>query len=351
MDRLYYDCIDEHITGEEWKQHPIYTNYEGSSLGRIRNRNTRRIKKQWLHPSGRYKVSLSEKNKTINYSSSRFIIECFYGMNRDMECDHINSNPQDNKLKNLRWSNRKENINNPSSRKKYTPSKTTSKTSEIECYDLNGNLIKSFSSITEASIFLNLDKSVKTISSNILWVLNNKGKTAYGYKWNYKKTKLLEGEIFKKHPSLSIKVSNMGRIMFNSRKHTRVTYGHKTKDGYYVIEEPNVRKKFRVHRLVAETFIPNLDNKPQVDHINTIKTDNRVQNLRWCTSNENMSSNETRKKISTPIMVYKDNGDLVEEFISIRECCKEMKLSRTCVYLALKKGNGNYKNYKFILKK
>jgi len=61
------------------------------------------------------------------------------------------------------------------------------------------------------------------------------------------------------------------------------------KNGYFYIELCNCKKAklIRIHRLVALAFIPNPENKSEVNHINCIKSDNRLQNLEWNTSSEN----------------------------------------------------------------
>ncbi len=82
-------------------------------------------------------------------------------------------------------------------------------------------------------------------------------------------------------------VSNFGNVKNN--KTGRILKQALKRDGYYgvVLSKNGKVKDFKVHRLVALTLIPNPKNKPQVDHINNIRTDNNINNLRWATHQEN----------------------------------------------------------------
>jgi len=128
-------------------------------------------------------------------------------------------------------------------------------------------------------------------------------------------------------------------------------------EGYtrIVLMKNHIRKRYMCHRLVAETFIPNPENKPFVNHKNGIKWDNRASNLEWVTQSENeihshsVLGNTMRGKTS-PIKIY--CADIDKTFLSMSEVMRflhELGYTTACIEGLKKAINANrlYHTYKF----
>lgn len=149
----------------------------------------------------------------------------------------------------------------------------------------------------------------------------------------------MQNEIWKDIPGYAglYQVSNTGRVKSFKNQYghgVRILNGEKTKSGY--IQVSLNKKRYKIHRLVALAFIPNPDGLPQINHKNEIRTDNRVENLEWCTGKYNVNYGtaiERRsKKRGKPVICIETGKvfascnaagrELNLDFSHIAKCCR-----------------------------
>jgi len=122
------------------------------------------------------------------------------------------------------------------------------------------------------------------------------------------------------------KISKSGKVWSDkSKKYMKL----RICNGYYMTSLSN--KSYTVHRLVAQIFVPNTDNKPYVNHINCIKTDNRVENLEWVTQKENCEAHDKSISHSRKVIQMDLDGNEIATFNSVTEAGESIGKTRHSV--------------------
>lgn len=147
----------------------------------------------------------------------------------------------------------------------------------------------------------------------------------------------------------SYEVSNYGRIRNSITrrilKTSLNTYGYQH---FSVRVGENIKRKYlTVHRVVAEAFIPNLNNYPQVNHKNGVKTDNRIENLEWCSVSENRKHAHRvglwKSKREVPVLCVETG----KTFRSMQEASRECGFFEGSISQSVRKGHSCY-GYHFV---
>lgn len=147
---------------------------------------------------------------------------------------------------------------------------------------------------------------------------------------------------------------------------------------YVKVRRDNKQISLRLHRAIMEAFVPNPYNKPFIDHINTIKTDNRIENLRWVTAHENTQNPITLQRIkdactkeeierqrqvknkngtlnTKKVFQYTKDGLFVNEHESISDAAKSLGLNykTSCgnISIAIDKDTKSAYGYKWYSKR
>lgn len=167
-------------------------------------------------------------------------------------------------------------------------------------------------------------------------------------------------EIWKDIPNYegSYQVSNYGRIKSLPRKRIRKTEkvlkSFTNNSGYEIIRlyQNGLERKYLIHRLVAEVFVTNVNNLPQVNHIDGNKHNNNVNNLEWCTASQNMKHSyanglnkitEKRRKICSKngkiaiesskrkVNQYDIEGNFIKTWDSILQIKRKLNIDNSAI--------------------
>ena len=305
-----------------WRPIPGFECYSASSDGQIRNKSGRVLKVR-KDEGGYLQVKLSLDKKQINKLVHHLIAAAFLSNEEGHpEINHINRVRNDNRVENLEWiskaGNRSHRVLRP------TEDLKGNRTTVWKCDVNTGEKLEMFRSLTDAAKAVN----AKTSSGicDVIKQCSRSGrsvrKSAHGFKWILETHQEIQNEIWKLLSPDLVKgetghfISSEGRFK-NKAGNIREGYNHTS--GYKRICIG--KNDYCVHRLVAQTFLPNFFGYAVVNHKNGNKKDPRLYNLEWVSPGQNVRHAHDTGLIANkkPVRQYTLDGTFVADFRSVTD--------------------------------
>lgn len=316
---------------EVWKQVINYDHYEVSNYGRLRNKKRNHIRVCY-EQRGYVIFKLNKNGKTKQFYAHNLIaIHFIDNPNNYAEVNHLGEK-NDNRIWMLEWTSHRDNMIHAA---KYLIKFATKPIHKI-CPE-TGQVVQIFERTSDVKRIMTPVTLRKYIDT---------GKIYKGYLWcsaNKKQEIEMDGEIWRKlsdsvydevNTYTNYQVSNFGRI----KSYNKILIPYLFEGYYSRIKLCNngSRKTMLIHRLVLMGFnVPNPENKPQVDHIDTIRDNNRLDNLRWSTQQEQAENIITAEKLKKEnitqrlkISVIYPNGDSEIFLDGVNRFCEKTGINK-----------------------
>lgn len=290
MKDIYSPCYTDEVWCEITEELKL-SKYQISDYGRIKVKKTKRILSVTPLSNGYVDTKIVTDEGISKHFYNHILVAKTFIQNpyNKNTVNHKNIIKNDNRVINLEWATMSE-----QNMKINRPDYVLSGINIIQ-YSLNGDYIRSWDKTITAS------KELGISNTGISKVLKGKLKKSGGFFWEYDTSSdQVQDEIWEICPIGSdydkVFVSNLGRVKINNRV---ATLGILQKSGYRRINVFNYKddkyKGFYIHRLVCMGFFENFGNKPYVNHKDRNKTNNKKENLEWCTPKEN--TNHWKKRV------------------------------------------------------